>query len=50
MTTNNPCLNCVFYNPNVEYDCEMTTDIPVICSVKMRKMKQEKQEVKHEIR
>lgn len=30
----------------VEYECEMTTDVPVICSVKMRKMKQEKIEVK----
>lgn len=40
------CHKCAFYNPNVEYECEMTTDIPVICSVKMRKMKHEKQEVK----
>ena len=46
MTTNNPCLNCAFYNPNVEYGCDMTEDIPVVCSVKMRKMKQEKIEVK----
>ena len=46
MSDYNPCKNCAFHNPNVEYECEMTTDVPVICSVKMRKMKQEKIEVK----
>ena len=49
MSDYNPCKNCVFHNPNVEYECEMTTDVPVICSVKMRRMKQEKREVKNEI-
>ena len=50
MTNNNPCLNCAFYNPKAKYECEMTDEIPVVCSVKMRKKKQEKREVKHEIR
>ena len=50
MTKNNPCLNCAFYKPGIKYECELTENIPVICSVKMRKMKQEKQEVKNEIR
>ena len=49
MKENNPCLNCAFHNPKREYECEMTEDIPVICSVKMKRMKQEKREVKHEI-
>ena len=44
------CLKCAFHNENAKYECEMTEDIPVVCSVKMRKMKQEKIEVKHEIR
>ena len=48
-TKNNPCLNCAFYNPKVKYQCEMTEDIPVICTVKMRKIKLEKREVKNEI-
>ncbi|WP_458454604.1 hypothetical protein [Methanobrevibacter sp.] len=43
------CLNCAFHNLDVEHECEMTDDIPVVCSVKMRKMKQEKREVKNEI-
>ena len=46
MSDYTPCKNCAFHNPNVEYECEMTTEVPVICSVKMRKMKQEKMEVK----
>ena len=50
MTENNPCENCAFHNPKAKYGCDMTEDIPVVCSVKMRKMKQEKIEVKHEIR
>lgn len=50
MTNNNPCLKCAFHNKNAKYECEMTEDIPVVCSVKMRRMKQEKREVKHEIR
>ena len=49
MKENNPCKNCAFYNPQVEYGCEMTDTIPVICSVKMRKIRQEKLEVKNEI-
>ena len=48
MSDYNPCKNCAFYNPQVEYGCEMTEDIPVICSVKMRKMKEEKLRVKYE--
>jgi len=32
------CLKCAFHNENAKYGCEMTTDVPVICSVKMRKM------------
>ena len=43
---NNPCLNCAFHNKDHKYECDMTEDIPVVCSVKMRKMKQEKIEVK----
>lgn len=39
------CLNCAFHNTNAKYGCEMSEDI-VVCSVKMRKKKQEKQEVK----
>ena len=39
-------LKCAFHNPKAKYGCEMTDEIPVICSVKMRKMKQEKIEVK----
>ena len=39
------CLNCAFHNPNAKSGCEMSEDI-VVCSVKMRKKKQEKQEVK----
>ena len=42
-------LKCAFHNPKAKYGCEMTDEIPVICSVKMRKMKQEKHEVKNEI-
>lgn len=38
----NPCENCAFHNPKVEYECDRTDDIPVICSVKMRKMKEYK--------
>lgn len=34
-------LKCAFHNPNVEYECEMTTDVHVLCSVKMRKMTEE---------
>ena len=49
MKENNPCINCAFYNPQVKYMCEMTDEIPVICSVKMRKIRQEKLEVKNEI-
>ena len=44
----NCCKNCAFHNPHVKYGCEMAEDIPVICSVKMKKIKQEKQKVKHE--
>lgn len=43
------CLKCAFHNENAKYGCEMTDEIPVVCSVKMRKMKQEKHEVKNEI-
>ena len=43
---NNPCENCAFHNKDHKYECEMADDLPVICSVKMRKMKQEKREIK----
>ena len=43
------CLNCAFHNKDFKFECEMADDIPVICSVKMRKIKQEKIKVKHEI-
>ena len=46
---NNPCENCAFHNKDLKYECEMAEDIPVICSVKMKKIKQEKIKVKHEI-
>ena len=49
MKENNPCINCAFYNPKAEHGCEMTDEIPVICSVKMRKIRQEKRDVKNEI-
>ena len=48
MTDYSPCQNCAFHNPKAKYGCEMTDEIPVICSVKMRKMKQEKLRVKYE--
>ena len=44
--TDECCLKCAFHNPNVKYECEMTDEIPVICSVKMKKMKAEKREAK----
>lgn len=44
----NPCKNCAFHNSEVKYGCEMTDEIPVICSVKMRKMKEEKLRSKYE--
>ena len=40
------CKDCAFYNPNQEYECEMSDEIPVICSVKMRKKREEIREVK----
>ena len=43
---NNPCKNCAFHNPKARYECEMSNDLPVICSVKMKKVKHEKLEVK----
>jgi len=46
---NNPCLNCAFHNKDHKYECEMADDLPVICSVKMRKIKEEKRELKNEI-
>ena len=49
MKENNPCINCAFHNKNAKYECEMTEDIPVICSVKMKKIKLEKRDVKNEI-
>lgn len=48
MTKNNPCENCAFHNPKMKYKCEMSNDLPVICSVKMRKMKEEKLRSKYE--
>ena len=48
MSDYSPCQNCAFHNPKAKYGCEMTAEIPVICSVKMRKMKQEKLRVKYE--
>ena len=47
MLENNPCKNCAFHNKNAKYGCEMSEDLPVICSVKMKKMKNEIMEVKH---
>lgn len=49
MKENNPCINCAFHNKDHKYECEMADDLPVICSVKMRKIRQEKLEVKNEI-
>lgn len=37
MTNDTACLNCAFYNPKSKYECDMTSDIPVVCSVKMKK-------------
>ena len=49
MQINNPCLNCAFHNKDLKHECEMADDLPVICSVKMRKIKEEKRELKNEI-
>lgn len=38
------CKNCVFHNLKMEYGCEMAVDLPVICSVKMKKMKEFKKQ------
>lgn len=43
------CLKCAFYNPEREYGCEMSDDLPVTCSVKMRKMREEKRMIRNEI-
>ena len=40
------CKDCAFHNPNAKYECEMTDAVPVVCSVKMKKMKIEKREAK----
>ena len=45
--TDDYCINCEFYNPNVEYNCDLSTDLPVVCSVKMKKIKQEKKELRN---
>lgn len=36
------CKNCAFYNPKSKYDCDFSDESPVICSVKMKKMKENK--------
>jgi len=41
------CRDCVFHNPDCKYGCEMSDELPVVCSVKMRKMKLEKREVRY---
>ena len=48
MTENYLCENCAFHNPKMKYKCEMSNDLPVICSVKMKKIKTEKLRVKYE--
>lgn len=33
------CENCAFYNPKSQYYCDFTDESPVICSVKMKRIK-----------
>ena len=34
------CKNCAFYNPESQYYCDFTDESPVICSVKMKRMRE----------
>lgn len=36
------CKNCAFYNSESQYYCDFTDESPVIFSVKMKKMKENK--------
>lgn len=45
--TDKSCFNCAFHNPEARYECDMTDDIPVVCSVKMRRKREEIREVKN---
>ena len=42
------CLKCAFYNKDAKYGCDMTDDIPVICSVKMKKIKNDKRSIRNQ--
>ena len=44
------CLKCAFHNPEKKYGCEMADDLPVVCSVKMKKIQNEIREKKNEIK
>ena len=44
------CLKCAFHNENAKYGCEMADDLPVVCSVKMKKIQNEIREKKNEIK
>ena len=41
------CKNCAFHNPCADLECDFGRDNLVICSVLMRKRKEEKREVKY---
>ena len=41
------CKDCSFYNPQSPLECEFGRDNLVICSVLMKKIKEEKRDVKY---
>lgn len=43
------CKNCAFYNKDAANECLMAEDLPVVCSVKLKKIKEEKRGIKNEI-
>jgi len=45
--TDECCKNCAFHNPEARYECDMTDDLPVVCSVKMRRKREEIRKVKN---
>ena len=41
------CKKCAFHNPNADLECDFGRDNLVICSVLMKKIKEDKRRVKH---
>ena len=41
------CSNCAFHNPDADLECEFGRDSLVVCSVLMRKIREDKSEVKY---